>query len=92
MLVLSLAAVAYNILRLIGQQALLRSNAPVRHAAKRRRLKTVMQEMMRVAVKLTDHARRVALNFGRHCPVFVVWRDLYEDWMSRTCLLQPDST
>lgn len=90
-MVLSLAAVAYNILRLIGQQALLRADAPVRHAAKRRRLKTVMQEMMRVAVRLTGHARRVALNFGRHCPVFVVWRDLYDDWTHRHWLPQPDS-
>lgn len=64
-LVLSLAAVAYNILRGIGQQALLGKDAPVRHPAKRRRLKTVMQEMMRVAVQLTHHARRVALNFLR---------------------------
>lgn len=90
-LVLSLAAVAYNILRLIGQQSLLRRDAPVRHAAKRRRLKTVMQEMMRVAVKLTQHARRVALNFGRHCPVFVVWRDLYHQWLQPDWLPQPDS-
>ena len=72
-LVLSLAAVAYNILRLIGQQALLRRDAPLRHPAKRRRLKTVMQEMMRVAALLTTHARRLALNFSRHCPVFAVW-------------------
>lgn len=79
-LVLSLAAVAYNILRLIGQQALLDTRAPVRHRAKRRRLKTVMQEMMRVAVVLTMHARSVAMNVGRHCPVFAVWRDLYMAW------------
>lgn len=58
-LVLSLAALAYNILRLIGQQALLSNKAPIRHPAKRRRLKTVMQEMLRVAVQLTEHARRV---------------------------------
>lgn len=45
MLVLSLAAVAYNILRLVGQQSLLKKDAPLRHLAKRRRLKTVMQEI-----------------------------------------------
>lgn len=80
MLVLSLAAVAYNILRLIGQQSLLKKEAPLRHPAKRRRLKTVMQEMLRVAAQLTVHARRVALNFGRHCPAFAVWRELYVAW------------
>ncbi|WP_281172510.1 IS1380 family transposase [Chitinimonas koreensis] len=81
-LVLSLAAVAYNVLRLIGQQALLRKDAPVRHPAKRRRLKTVMQEMLRVAAKLTRHARRIALNFGRRCSAFVVWHDLYAAWVA----------
>ena len=79
-LVLSLAAVAYNVLRLIGQQALLKKEAPLRHPAKRRRLKTVMQEMLRVAAQLTQHARRVTLNFGRHCAAFAVWRDLYSAW------------
>ena len=82
-LVLSLAAVAYNVLRLIGQQSLLSKNAPPRHPAKRRRLRTVMQEVMRVAALITVHARRVALNFGRHCPVFNVWRDLYAEWTAR---------
>jgi len=88
-LVLSLAAVAYNILRLIGQQALLKKTAPLRHPAKRRRLKTVMQEMMRVAAQLAVHARRVALNFGQHCPALIVWRALYEDW-TRTELPEVD--
>lgn len=37
-LVLTLAALAYNVLRLMGQSALLCPDAPVRHAAKRRRL------------------------------------------------------
>lgn len=79
-LVMSLAAVAYNILRLIGQQALLNEHAPPRHPAKRRRLKTVMQEMMCVAARLTTHARRLALNFSRDCPAFAVWRDLHAQW------------
>jgi hypothetical protein len=44
-LVCELAALAMNILRLMGQDALLGPDAPVRHPAKRRRLKTVMQEL-----------------------------------------------
>lgn len=52
----------------------------LRHPAKRRRLKTVMQEMMRVAARLTAHTRQIALHFGRHCPAFQVWRDLYTAW------------
>jgi hypothetical protein len=90
-LVLSLAAMAYNILRLIGQQSLLGKDAPLRHPAKRRRLKTVMQEMMQVAAQLTEHARRVALNFGRHCPVLKVWRKLYEAWTATDAPALPDT-
>ncbi len=45
-LVCALAAVAMNILRLMGQGALLGKDAPVRHAAKRRRIWAVMQELM----------------------------------------------
>jgi hypothetical protein len=60
--------------------------APIRHPTKRRRLKTVMQEMLRVAAQLTEHARRVALNFGRRCPAFAVWRDLYAAWTAKDWL------
>lgn len=55
------------ILRRVGQQALLQKEGPLRQQAKRRRLKTAMQEMMAVAAQLTARAPRVALDFGRHC-------------------------
>ncbi|MDZ7810279.1 MAG: IS1380 family transposase, partial [Arhodomonas sp.] len=45
-LVCSLAALAYNVLRLIGQNALTGEDALLRHPAKRRRLRTVIQELM----------------------------------------------
>lgn len=79
-LVLSLAALTYNLLRLLGQQSLTGEDAPLRHPAKRRRIKTVMQEMMRVAVTITRHGRRLILNFARHCPVFELWRRRYAAW------------
>lgn len=78
--VLSLAGVAYNVLRLIGQLALLSEDAPVRHSAKRRRLKTVIQELICVSAKIVTHARSVILNFGRHCPAFAVFERLYGRW------------
>ena len=78
--VLSLAGVAYNVLRLIGQLALLDDDAPVRDSAKRRRLKTVIQELICVSAKIASHARSVILNFGRHCPAFAVFERLYGQW------------
>jgi hypothetical protein len=51
-LVMALAAFAYNILRFIGQTALIAPLEPVRHSAKRRRLRTVIQELMYLAGQL----------------------------------------
>jgi hypothetical protein len=63
-LVCQLAALAMNILRLIGQRGLLGADAPVRHSAKRRRIKTVMQELIYRAGRLIKHARRTVLGLG----------------------------
>ena len=61
-LVLAMAAFVYNILRYIGLTGLIGPDAPVRHAVKRRRIRTVMQELMysvSLCVWITD------LVFGR---------------------------
>jgi hypothetical protein len=79
-LILSLSMLAYNVLRLIGQSALLSDDAPVRHSAKRRRLKTVIQEIINVSAKVVVHARKRILNFGRHCPAFSVFQRLHGQW------------
>jgi len=81
-LILSLASLSYNVLRLMGQSALLGEDAPVRHPAKRRRLRTVLQELIFVSAKLVAHARQKVLNFGRHCPAFTVFERLYLQWSS----------
>jgi len=71
---LHLASFAYNCLRLMGQLGLTGELAPIRHPAKRRRLKTVLQEIMYRAAKFVAHARRLTLDFGRgvaaHANVF----------------------
>ncbi len=64
----------------MGILALLDEAAPVRHPAKRRRLKTVMQELIYVAAKFIEHAHRKHLSFGCHCPVFEVFQRLYMQW------------
>jgi hypothetical protein len=73
-LVCQLAALAMNLLRLMGQRALLGPDAPLRHAAKRRRIKTVMQELVYRAARIVEHARRFVLGLGandRAATVFV---------------------
>ena len=73
-LVCRLAALAMNILRLIGQRGLLGPDAPVRHQAKRRRIKTVMQELIYRAGRLIEHGRQMVLGLGandRAAPVFM---------------------
>jgi hypothetical protein len=76
-LIMSLAALVYNVLRLIGQEGLLGANSPVRHSAKRRRLKTVLQEFIYVAARVISSGRRLKLRFSRHCPGFEAFSELY---------------
>ena len=53
-LICRFAALTMNLLRLIGQRGLLGKDAPMRHPAKRRRLKTVLQEMIYKAGRLIE--------------------------------------
>jgi len=76
-LIISMATLVYNILRLIGQEGLLRVDSPVRHSAKRRRLKTVLQEIIYLAARVISTGRRLKLRFSRHCPAFEVFNVLY---------------
>jgi hypothetical protein len=77
--IVHLAAFAYNCLRLLGQLGLTGEIAPIRHPAKRRRLKTVLQEVMYRAAKFVTHARKFVLDFGRgvarHAEVFMALQD-----------------
>jgi hypothetical protein len=72
-LVLTLGGLVYNILRAIGQLELVSGETPVRHAAKRRRRKTVIQELMYLAARLVRTGRRLKLVFSRHCPAFAAF-------------------
>jgi hypothetical protein len=76
-LILACAQLAYNILRWIGQNGLLGPDAPPRHRAKRRRIRTVMQELMYLAARLIHTGRRLKLAFGFGCPVVPIFRRLY---------------
>ena len=63
-LVCALAALAMNILRLMGQDGLHGPDSPVRHPAKRRRIKTVIQELICRAARLIENGRRLVLGLG----------------------------
>jgi hypothetical protein len=78
-LIMACAALAYNILRFIGQLGLLGDKTPVRHSAKRRRLKTVIQELMYLAARLIETGRRLSLRFSRHSGLsFEAFAGLYQ--------------
>ena len=64
-LILHLAQLAYNILRLIGQLGMSGELRPVRHPAKRRRIRTVLQELVHRAALVIHKARQIILDFGQ---------------------------
>lgn len=76
-LVMACAVLAYNILRWIGLEGLTGEDAPIRHKAKRRRLKTVMQELMYVAARVISSGRQFALKFSNACPAFPSFEAVY---------------
>ena len=76
-LVCQLAALAMNILRLMGQRGLLGPDAPVRHSAKRRRIKTVMQELIYRAGRLIQTGRKLILGLGANDRAAKVFQQMH---------------
>lgn len=76
-LILHLGCFTYNLLRLIGQETLKTDDAPLKKKVFRRRIKTVIQNIITLASKLVKHARRVVLKFGNHSPWFSTFKRLY---------------
>jgi len=69
-LIMAMGGFVYNLLRWIGLTGLLGPDAPVRHPAKRRRLRTVMQELIGLPARVLERSRYLVLRFGQHCPAF----------------------
>lgn len=76
-LVLHLGLAAYNILRFIGQESLKTADTPLRKKVQRRRIRTVIQNLITIAAKVVHHARRYKLAFGCHSPWFITFRRIY---------------
>jgi hypothetical protein len=91
-LVLSLGQVAYNILRLCGQTSLQQNGPlptqqrmPIRKPVARRRLRSVIQDLMYMAARWTCHSHRWGLSFWRNNPWHGIWQRLYQRFTRRAC-------
>ena len=76
-LVLELAMIAYNLLRMIGQESL-KHKQPEKRKVRRRRLRTVIENIVRCASHITRHARQTVMALGhsntwRHA-FWGIWR------------------
>lgn len=87
-LVLECGLVAYNILRLSGQESLRQDRKlpseqkmPIRKRIRRRRLRRVIQDMVYMACRLVRHARRWSLAFWKNNPWRPVWQRVYEQFL-----------
>ncbi|MCD7885920.1 MAG: IS1380 family transposase [Lachnospiraceae bacterium] len=64
-LVIELGMIAYNILRMIGQESLGIGVGQPRHKVRRRRLRTVINDLIMMACHVTRHARRLRIGLGK---------------------------
>ena len=77
-LVLELTVIAYNILRIIGQESLKKKDAPTRKRVRRRRIRTVISNLMQFAGHLTEHAGRLVLSIGKSNRWRFTFKRIYE--------------
>jgi hypothetical protein len=76
-LVLTMGIMAYNILRIIGQETLRKDDAPLKRKVLRRRIRTVIKNIITIASKFVKHANTFWLNFGRCSAWFPTFKRLY---------------
>ena len=88
-LVLLLGMLAYNSLRLAGQGALrddpgirTTAQAPLRKRVKRRRIRSVMDDLIHLAARVIHTGRRWRLAFGRQAPWAETWERIYRTFLN----------
>jgi len=85
-LVLIIGMVAYNLMRLCGQESLQETPGEVkpvyRKPAKRRRVRTVMLDLIYLAGRIVKGQRLLKLSFGKYCSWSNVWQRLYKKFIS----------
>lgn len=76
-----ISMLSYNMLRLCGQESLQSSASNQRPAfrkdAFRRRIRTVIQDLMYLASRITSHAKNTYMSFGRYCHWDDIWQQIY---------------
>lgn len=77
-LLLRLGMLAFNTLRIIGQNSLtLKKFLPRKFKVQRRRLRSVLQDLVYIACKRVRHAGQIILKFGSNNPWLEVFRQLH---------------
>lgn len=80
-LVLELTMIAYNVLRLIGQETVRQGKAPAKRSVKRKRLRTVIQNLIHCAGRIVTHARRTCLCLSKSN----AWAECFLGLSARLC-------
>ena len=57
--------IAYNILRMLGQETVNQAKAPSKRIVSRKRIRTVIQNIIHFAGQLTKHARQLFLSISK---------------------------
>lgn len=83
-LVLELTVIAYNILRIVGQESLKKRDDPERKKIRRRRIRTVISNLMQFAGHLTEHAGRLVLSIGRSNRWRFTFKRIYDSFAFMT--------
>jgi len=87
-LILTIGMLSYNMLRLCGQESLqsinLDQRPKFRKAVSRRRIRTVIQDLIYLAGRVTSHSKQLYLSFGRYCHWSDVWQNIYERFLVPT--------
>lgn len=82
-LVLELTILAYNSLRLIGRESLIIKSSPKpKHSVKRRRIRTVISNLIQIAGHVKKHSRKVILDLGCSNLWRYAFRDIYHRFVS----------
>ena len=78
-LFLELGMIAYNILRMIGQGTIGGRTPRQKRDVKRRRLRTVISNLIMMASHVTTHARQLIIGLGKSN----VWRHIFVDYCEK---------